>query len=131
MKISRLYHREAVTAELDDTVAKAAKRMRLHGVSALPVVQHGRVLGIITERDVTNAVALDLDPRLTPVDEVMTQHPLVASPDDDARMVAMQMLEHGIRHLPVVDDHRLLGMMSARDLLVLEIWQPTLGPYSS
>jgi CBS domain-containing protein len=41
------------------------------------------------------------------------------------------MLEHGIRHLPVVDDHRLLGMMSARDLLRLEAWQPTPGSSSS
>lgn len=127
MKIARLYQRDAVTAELSDSVIKAAKRMRLHRISALPVVEHERVVGIVTERDVTAAVAMEMDPRATTVSEVMTQHPLVASPNDEASVVAMRMLEHGIRHLPVVDDHRLLGMMSARDLLMLEAWQPSLG----
>lgn len=131
MKISRLYQRDAVTAELDDTVVKAAKRMRLHGISALPVVQHERVVGIITERDITKAVALDMDLKRATVGQMMTQHPLIANPDEEAGAVALRMLEHGIRHLPVVDDHRLLGMMSARDLLMLEAWQPTLGSYPS
>lgn len=127
MKIATLYQREIVTAQLDDTIGKAAKRMRLHGISALPVVQHDRVVGIITERDVTSAVAREIDTKTSTVGDVMTQHPLVASPDDEAGAVALCMLEHGIRHLPVVDEHRLLGMMSARDLLMLEAWQPTLG----
>ena len=54
----------------------------------------------------------------------MTQHPLVATPNEDAQAVATRMLEHGIRHLPVVDGHRLLGVISARDLLMLEAWEP-------
>ncbi len=125
MKITGLYRPEVVTAELADSVAKVAKRMRLHDVSALPVVQHGRVVGIVTKRDVTRAVAEDMDLRAATVAVVMTQHPLVAAPDEDAQAVAMRMLEHGIRHLPVVDGHRLLGVISARDLLLLEVWPPT------
>lgn len=125
MKITGLYRPEVVTAELADSLAKAAKRVRLHDVSALPVVQHGRVVGIVTERDITRAVAEDMDPRTATVAVVMTQHPLVAAPDEDAQTVAMRMLEHGIRHLPVVDGHHLLGVISARDLLMLEVWPPT------
>jgi len=124
VKISGLYQPDAVTAELTDSVEKAAKRMRLHEVSALPVIQHERVIGIVTERDVTRAVAEALDPRTATVAEVMTQHPLVATPDEDAQVVAMRMLEHGIRHLPVVEENRLLGVISARDLLMLEVWPP-------
>jgi len=126
MNISRLYQRLAITAELEDTITKVAKRMRLHGVSALPVMQHERMIGIVTERDIARAVASDMDVRTAIVADVMTQHPLVATPDEDAAAVAIRMLEHGIRHLPVVDDHRLLGMLSARDLLLVEAWQPEL-----
>lgn len=129
MKITGLYRPEVVTAELADSVAKVAKRMRLHEVSALPVIQHDRVVGIVTERDITRAVSEDLDPRTATVADVMTQRPLVAAPDEDAQAVAMRMLEHGIRHLPVVQGHQLLGIISARDLLVLEVWPP--APSSS
>ena len=124
MKISGIYRPEVVTAELAENVSKAAKRMRLHEVSALPVVDHDRVVGILTERDITRAVAEEMDPRTARVADLMTQHPLVATPDEEAQAVAMRMLEHGIRHLPVVDGHRLLGVISARDLLMLEAWQP-------
>ncbi|HSO93592.1 MAG TPA: CBS domain-containing protein [Candidatus Dormibacteraeota bacterium] len=124
MKITDLYRPEVVTADLADSVAKAAKRMRLHEVSALPVVQHDRVVGIVTERDITRAVADAMDTSTATVADVMTQHPLVATAEEEAATVALRMLEHGIRHLPVVDGHRLLGIISARDLLMLEIWPP-------
>ena len=123
MRIAGLYRREVVTAELADSVTKAAKRMRLHDVSALPVVDHARIVGIVTERDITRAVAQDQDVRTTTVADVMTHHPLEATPDDEPGIAAMRMLQHGIRHLPVVEGHRLLGVISARDLLALEAGQ--------
>lgn len=94
--------------------------MRLHDVSALPVVDHGRVVGIVTERDITRAVAQDQDVRTTTVADAMTQHPLEATPDEEPNVAATRMLQHGIRHLPVVQGHHLLGIISARDLLALE-----------
>ena len=124
MKITDLYRPEVVMADLADSVAKVAKRMRLHEVSALPVVQHDRVVGIVTERDITRAAADAMDTGTATVADVMTQHPLVAKPVEEAQTVAMRMLEHGIRHLPGVDGHHLLGMISARDLLMLEVWPP-------
>lgn len=130
MRIIGLYQRKVITSDLTDTVARAARRMRLHAISALPVIEHDRIIGIVTERDITKAVALDMDPKTTTVADVMTQHPLVATPDEAADAVAMRMLEHGVRHLPVVDDHRLLGMISARDLLMLEAWHPALSTYA-
>jgi CBS domain-containing protein len=121
IKVETLCRGELITASFEDSVAKAAKRMRLHEVSALPIVQHDRVLGIVTERDITRAVAEGMDPKTATVADVMTQHPLIAGPDEDAVTVAIRMLEHGIRHLPVVADQRLLGVISARDLLSLEV----------
>jgi CBS domain-containing protein len=125
MKITGVYRPEVVTADLAESVSKAAKRMRLHEVSALPVVEHDRVVGIVTERDITRAVAEEMDPRTATVADVMTQHPLVADPDEDGGAVARRMLRHGIRHLPVVEGHRLLGVISARDLLKLEASLPS------
>ena len=130
MRIAGLYQRNVVTADRMETVARAAKRMRLHGISALPVIEHDRIIGIVTERDITGAVALDLNPKTTVVADIMTQHPLVVTPDESTEVVAMRMLEHGIRHLPVVDDHRVLGVISARDLLMLEAWHPALTRYA-
>lgn len=124
MKVRNITRPEAVTAGLEETVAKAAKRMRLHHVSALPVVQHERVVGIVSERDITRAVAEEMNPTTATVGEVMTQHPIIASPEEETDVVAMRMLEHGIRHVPVVEDNRLLGVISARDLLMLEVWPP-------
>jgi CBS domain-containing protein len=124
MKIATIVRPEAVTAELNESVVKAARRMRLHEVSALPIVEHDRVVGIVTERDITRAVAEEMNPATASVADIMTQHPFLAAPDEDAETVAMRMLEHGIRHVPVVQDNRLLGVISARDLLMLEIWPP-------
>ena len=121
MTIAGLYRREVVTAGLADSVRKAAKRMRLHEVSALPVMEHDRVMGIVTERDITRAVAEETDLATATVADVMTQHPLVATPDEEVQGVATRMLEHGIRHLPVVAGRRLLGVISARDLLAVEV----------
>jgi CBS domain-containing protein len=124
MRISRLYTRDVVTAELSETVLKAARRMRLHDVSALPVVEHGQLIGIVTERNITRAVAEGKTAATTSVAEIMTQQPLVARPDEDGQEVAARMVEHGVRHRPVVDKNRVVGMFSVRDHLLLEIWQP-------
>jgi CBS domain-containing protein len=95
-------------------------RMRDHGVGSLAVIDDDALVGILTERDVLRAVAEDRPPNVTPVSALMTQLPVVTSPGTDTTTAARLMVEHDIRHLPVVADQKVVGMISARDLLVLE-----------
>jgi len=90
--------------------------MHWHGIGALPVFEAHRLAGIITERDITAAVADDADPATTPVSEYMTESPTVLGPDSELAEAAHTMLELGVRHLPIVHHGRLIGVLSMRDL---------------
>ncbi len=118
MKVGVLMRREVVRATVEDNLPTVAQRMRSLGVSALPVFREDRLVGIITERYLVHALANDLDTRVTHVSACMTPGPISAAPDDDATAAALVMLERGVRHLPVVEWGELIGMVSARDLLM-------------
>jgi CBS domain-containing protein len=110
----------------DDTIQHAASVMRGARVGALVVFDGDRLAGIITERDLVPIVADGLDGGSISVAERMTPDPAVASPEEDSTVVAGRMAELGVRHLPVVDHGRLVGMVSARDLLIVEATPPVL-----
>ena len=79
------------------------------------------LVGIITERDVTAAMAEGADPATTPVSDYMTPAPEVLQPDSELADATQLMLELGIRHLPVVRGGHLVGVLSIRDLLDAEV----------
>jgi len=120
MKVSDLHQRRLFTADADETLDEAADRMRWHEIGALPVFEGHRLAGIITERDITAAVADGVDPATTPVSGYMTPAPAVLGPDSDLAQAAHTMLELGVRHVPIVDHGRLVGVLSIRDLLDAE-----------
>ena len=106
-----------------ECLADAAGRMRDHGAASLVVVDGGhRPVGVVTERDLLRAMADGLPPRRTPVSACMTAEPVTVTPETDIRETAMLMLAHGIRQLPVVERGVTVGMVSARDLLLLQAW---------
>ena len=117
MRIDQLFRREVVAVSADESLAEAASRMTFNEVSALPVLEGGELIGILTERDVVQAVADERDPTTTAVAECMTPRPVTIAPDAEVSDAARAMLEIGARHLPVLDGGRLVGMLSARDLL--------------
>ena len=84
----------------------AADRMNWHQVGALPVLEGQRLVGIISERDLTAALAEGADPVLTPVCDYMTPALEVLQPEQRAADAAHLMLELGIRHLPIVRSGR-------------------------
>ena len=120
MKVSDLQHDELFTAQADESLDVAADRMNWHQVGALPVLEGQQLVGIITERDVTAAMAEGADPVITPVSDYMTPAPEVLGPDNELADAAHLMLELGIRHLPVVRGGQLLGVLSMRDALDAE-----------
>jgi CBS domain-containing protein len=117
MKVSDLQPHELFTAQVDESLEVAADRMSWHQVGALPVLDGQRLVGILTERGLTAALAEGADPATTPASDYMTGAPEVLGPDSELADAAQLMLELGIRHLPVVRGGRLLGVLSMRDVL--------------
>lgn len=104
----------------DDSVQTAARIMRDEDTGAVPVVQDGRPVGIVTDRDiVVRAVANDGQLN-RPVGEIVSEQVVSASPDMSTREAAELMGEHQIRRLAVVEDERLVGIVSIGDLAVKE-----------
>ena len=102
------------------TVADAAAMMRRLDVGALPVCDGTRLIGMLTDRDITlRSTADGRDPHLTPVRDVMSPGVAWATEDDPVEQAARIMREHRIRRLPIVDErHSLVGVVSLGDLAV-------------
>jgi CBS domain-containing protein len=115
-------HQKMLTAAPPKTsVREAARLMKLTQVGALLVVEHGHLVGIFTERDaLIRVLAEGLNPETTALAEVMTLNPITIHPDQPFLSALHLMYENGFRHVPVAEDGRPLGMVSARDALELE-----------
>jgi CBS domain-containing protein len=91
-------------------------------VGAIAVLDGSRLVGIFSERDViTRVVAKSLDPRTTPVDQVMTKNLIVAEAEENEESCLRKMKAANCRHLPVVSGGNVIGMISLRDLLQVEL----------
>jgi CBS domain-containing protein len=113
-----------LTTPPDITVAEAAKRMKQARVGALIVVVDEKLTGIFTERDALfRVMAEGLDPNKVMLSEVMTANPQTIGPDRPFAHALHFMYEGGFRHVPVVENGKPLGMISARDALGPELQQ--------
>jgi CBS domain-containing protein len=103
------------------TVLDATHAMNQYRVGALLVKDDGEVVGIFTERDVlTRVVAAGLDPKTTPVEEVMSTPVAYCTPETTLETVKSIFTEQRIRHLPVINEDRLDGMITSGDILAFE-----------
>lgn len=105
-----------ITESPEDSLRSAAEIMWRQQTGSLLVTADGRLTGIITERDLLRAVALGADPDRSSVDEVMTADPFTVPPDMPLQEAAREMAVRWIRHLPVVEDGQILGVVSMRDV---------------
>jgi|SRR5215472_1096089 len=105
-----------VTESATDTLRSAAERMWRQQTGSLLIMDGGRLAGILTERDLLRAVALGTDLTNATVGEAMTTEVLTATPDMSLRDAAREMAIRWIRHLPVVEAGRVLGVVSMRDI---------------
>jgi len=104
------------------TVRDSAKAMAEANVGCVAVMEGDRLAGLFTERDLLKRVLLqNRDVDKVQVSEVMTKELVTAKPDDDTRTAARLMRQHHIRHLPVVNQDTLLGILSIRDLIREEV----------
>ncbi len=99
------------------TVRDAARNMAERHIGAVLIGSGGRLEGIFTERDLLiRVVARGLDPDITPLSAVMTADPDTVGPDDLASLALERMRTSGYRHVPVVEDDAVVGIVSLRDL---------------
>jgi CBS domain-containing protein len=106
-----------ITVAPEDTLGEVAERMSAQNVGAVVVKDFGRLIGVLTERDMLRAMAARVHTSDARVRQWMTENPVTASPDttfDEARQV---MLDKGFRHLPVVDGDTILGIVSLRRIM--------------
>ncbi len=109
---------QPVTAPADMTVAAASRLMKTRRIGAILVLDKGRLAGIFTERDALfRVIAEGRSPDTTRLSEVMTVNPRTIAPDRPFGHALHLMYEGEFRHVPVVEDGRPLGMVSARDAL--------------
>ncbi|MEZ5179496.1 MAG: citrate/2-methylcitrate synthase [Acidimicrobiales bacterium] len=124
-QVTDLMSTPVVTASPGQTIASAADAMVLAGVGSVVVVgDPGLPVGILTERDLVRASAAGADARATTVGEWMTAAPHVVAPDVSIDVALDTLTRRGYRHLPVVDDGALVGIVSLRDLLKLASIRP-------
>ncbi|HEV8481084.1 MAG TPA: CBS domain-containing protein [Candidatus Eisenbacteria bacterium] len=118
MKIKELAHRDLATIDPECTLLEAARKMRAYDVGSLPVQKSGRLVGIVTDRDlVLRGTAEGRDPRGARVRDVMSMQVLSCSDRIDVKDAMKLMLENRARRVVVVnDDHRPVGLVSLRDL---------------
>jgi CBS domain-containing protein len=107
---------DLLQVEPELSLAEAAKRIDERRVGAALVLDAGRLVGILTERDVLRAVAAGRVEGTT-VDDWMTHHPETIEPSDTTGHAAALMIHGGFRHLPVVDGGKAVGIVSIRDLM--------------
>lgn len=114
---------DVFSAQPGTMIADVAKLLSEHRIGAVPVVDgKGRLLGIVSERDVVRAVAKSGAAALdTPVEDVMTRKVLVCQPDDNIFVIMGVMTDNRIRHLPVVVDNKLQGVISIGDVVKFRI----------
>ncbi len=99
----------------EDTLGEVAERMTEKNVGAVVVKDFGTLIGILTERDLLKAMAARVHSSEARVRQWMTVEPVTASADTDVEEASRVMLEHGFRHLPVLDDQgQVIGVVSLR-----------------
>lgn len=106
---------EVIEVAPEDTLGEVAERMSAVNVGAVVVKDYGRLIGILTERDMLKAMAARVHTSEARVRQWMTEDPLTAATEMDVEEAAQVMLGHNFRHLPVVDDAgAVVGLVSLR-----------------
>jgi CBS domain-containing protein len=119
VKVSDMMTENPQTISANDTLQAAARRMKELDVGMLPVCEGERVIGTLTDRDISvRGVAEGKDPKLTRVQDVMSQGSvLFCEADEDVKVVAKRMRDSQVRRLPVLDrNKRLIGIVSLGDV---------------
>ncbi len=119
MRVSQIMSSPVVALDKDQPLANAIDLMRRSGISRLVTLQEGRIVGVITEKDIVRELGSSTAYRLPPgrmhISNVMTSNPITVAPDVMAKRAAEIMLDHDISGLPVVEGEHLIGIVTKLD----------------
>lgn len=120
MRVEELMTKQVVSITPEESAALAARLLARHRLGALPVCDYdGTLRGIVTDRDIiVRCVAADQDPKRVPVRDIMSREVETVSPKEEVHQAAERMAHCQIRRLPVVEEGRVLGVVSLGDLAV-------------
>jgi len=127
MQVRDIMHTDVTTTSPEDTFDHVATLLREHGISSVVVLDTGTLAGIVTERDLVNLVADGRDPKTTKVAERMSRDLDTVDPKTDIAEAAEHMARLKIRHLPVLQEGTLAGIISIRDLTNWAVHELTSG----
>ena len=116
-RLADIMQRDVLGVAPEDTIGFAAEQMAGRDVGAVVVLDYGRLIGILSERDILRAVAGRVHSSEARVREWMTADPMTATLDTTPEEAARVMVQNGFRHLPVVDDDQAVGIVSIRDVM--------------
>ncbi len=112
MKVRELMTTQPITVEPDATLGEVATLMKQEDCGSIPVVEGGRLVGIVTDRDIViRGIAAGTDPKAQPVSTIMSADPVTIAPDADVTAAEKVMADRQIRRLPVVEGGKLVGII--------------------
>lgn len=108
---------DVTTATLAQSLTDAAVLMKREDVGSVPVVDGGRLVGVLTDRDiVVRGIADGGDPHAVKIGDIASRDVVTVRPDDDLDLALRLMAQHQVRRLPVVDEGRLVGVVATADV---------------
>jgi CBS domain-containing protein len=124
MRLQTLVQHKPITLPLHASVRDVARTMGDHGVSSILMVQEGQLVGLVTDRDLRNRVVAEGLELSSPAAAIATLNPITLDQRSPALEALLVMTRHNIHHVPVMDGERLVGMVTASDLMRLQSTSP-------
>jgi len=120
MLVKDVMNTNVVVAKADATIREASEVMNKYNIGSLVVVKDSGIAGIITEHNVLESVAAGRNPDETKIAEIMSSEVVTVAPDSTVEQAVDLMVKHKIKKLPVVDGDKLMGIITASDIIVVE-----------
>lgn len=120
MLVKDIMNKNVVVGKPDVTIREVSKVMAQLHIGSMVIVEGGKIVGIVTERNVLNSVARGKDPDITVVSDIMSKDVVTIEPDKKVEEAVDLMVKHKIKKLPVVRDDKIVGIITASDIVVVE-----------
>ena len=120
MLVKDVMHKNVVVAKEKVTIREASKVMKGYEIGSIIIIEDEKISGIVTASDIIKSIADGLDVDSTQVNEIMTKNVVTIDPEDTIENTVDIMVENKIKRLPVVEDNKIKGIITASDIIVVE-----------
>lgn len=120
MLVKDVMHKNVVVAKSDATIKEASKVMSKYKIGSLIIVKDDKIEGIITDTDIIKALAQEADVNTTSMEDIMSKKVITVDPEQTIEDTVDLMVKHKIKRLPVVEEGKIKGIITASDIIVVE-----------